>query len=115
MTRDELKQKLEAIREGRSHGQLSAYEFENGVNLILPLLLDAYEALEFYNNPSELAKECKGYCPEFSDVALKVIARIEAFANGEKLPTAEEYFSQFKSDSKDVVMPKSRKDIEGKE
>lgn len=105
MTKSELKQKLEAVRDSEKYSLLQwpkqddEYEgthvaegeypshyrdsvrkaFEAGRDTLLPLLLDAYEALESasfqLDDDSPLTAQ---------DILSDSIARIEAFANGEK-------------------------------
>lgn len=98
MTREELKQKLEAIRNKEQFGKWS-YSFQAGADLFLPLLLDAYEALENIKEKLNGTQTIHMTIPSISkltDAEIKLVqfsyqdsnealARIEAFANGEAL------------------------------
>lgn len=92
MTRDELRQKLEAVRDklaekyaydiiNDSDKDLSRHCYKAAYDTLLcPLLLDAYEALEYYQK-----EQCTWIDGSINiGPANKALARIEAFANGEK-------------------------------
>lgn len=48
--------------------------FQDCADILFPLV----EALEFYNKPKELSKNCPGYCVEYSDIALQALADLKA-------------------------------------
>ena len=81
MTKSELKQKLEAIGKviANKYSEKSSPFVYYGYLELLPLLLDAYEALESasfqLDDDSPLTAQ---------NILSDSIARIEAFANGEK-------------------------------
>lgn len=84
MTKSELKQKLEAVRDelmkfhNLKYASLEKLAYENGYNTLLPLLLDAYEAL--FKSQKITSNDESYEIPRIK----KALARIEAFANGEK-------------------------------
>lgn len=111
MTKSELKQKLEAVRDERANKTSAYYDgvnkkspddefpgqvgvlcydkFSEGFDSLLPLLLDAYEALDKVSavavcrviTPKEEHGQMLDNCLNISEEPL---ARIEAFANGEE-------------------------------
>ena len=108
MTKAELKQKLEAVKDvlavrpKAGHEGTTRYyseEFIEGFDSLLPLLLDAYEALELALSFCPKGPVPEGLSPEFyhtldylEELKLQehinesraTLARIEAFANGEE-------------------------------
>ncbi len=94
MTKSEFKQKLEVVRDIKSksyaathtdaiQGTIGKNGYKAGVDLLLPLLLDAYEALEQYkyDHRPALALNEGG---KIAWPAKEALARIEVFANGEE-------------------------------
>lgn len=99
MTKSELKQKLEAkgkelsISYATNAGELSLDKasiqeiqaYKAGYSALQMLLLDAYEALEFYKDcTKDSFGDGNSYAEDDGAKAFKALARIEAFANGEK-------------------------------
>lgn len=93
MTKSELKQKLESVIDDAAIENQNCvaenyddhtWSFRHGADVLLPLLLDAYEALNAIDKA--LTIPAAEYVPAIGDV-FKIIdsvrPRIEAFANGE--------------------------------